>query len=189
MKIFRLVNFLLIVFLLAACSPLLKDGVLLQNSPFANGCIPYLYDSIPSTQIFDFNLNFKKSEVKGIVIIKTFEKGERRIVMTSLFGMTFLDFELIGDKIKVNYCIDQLNKDKVIRLIKTDFNILFIPNYSKRTKYCFSSNSRIDSLEQGRGITKVVMRFSNYKNNWPETIQIAHPYLSIFLSLNKTEYD
>ena len=168
---------------------MLKNGVWFRNTPFASGNIPYVYDTIPSTQIFDFTLSHKKTEVSGIVIIKTSEAKSRRVVMTSPFGMTFLDFELDGENIKINYCIEQLNREKVILLLKKDFEIFFKPDYSYITKYLYSSPERLNALEQGNGITKTVMKFDNYKNRWPETILIRHPYLRLSLLLKKTEYD
>ena len=189
MRISGLISSILLVVSLAGCSPLLKEGIWLQNTPFAAGNVPYVYDTIPSTRIFDFTLVFKKSEVTGIVIIKTEGAGERRIVMTSVFGMTFLDFELKGENIKINYCIEQLNRERVILLLKKDFEILFKPDHSKITRYLYSSPDRLDALEQGNGITKTLMKFTNYNNKWPETMQIEHPYLRLSLLLKKTEYD
>ena len=63
--------------------------------------------------------------------------------MTSLFGMTFLDFELKGETIKINYCIEQLNREKVILLFKKDFEILFNPDHSHITKYLFNPDGTI----------------------------------------------
>ncbi len=189
MRISRLISIILVVGSLASCSSVLKEGIWLQNTPFTAGNMPHVYDTIPSIQMFDFTLAFKKSEITGIVIIKTTGAEERRIVMTSPFGMTFLDFELKGKNIKINYCIEQLNREKVILLLKKDFEIIFKPDHSPITKFLYSSPERLDALEQGNGITKTVMWFNDYKGKWPETILIKHPFLRLSLLLKKTEYD
>lgn len=189
MRILKSVSFLFLFFFVAGCSPLLKEGKWLQNTPFISGKIPYVYDTIPSTQVFDFTMVHKKTEITGIVIIKTSDAKSRRVVMASPFGMTFLDFELDGINIKINYCIEQLNREKVILLLKKDFEILFKPNHNYITKYLYTSPDRLDALEQGNGITKTLMRFENYKDNWPQTILIKHPYLRLSLLLKKSDYD
>ena len=109
--------------------------------------------------------------------------------MTSFFGMTFLDFELNGATIKINYCIEQLNREKVILLLKKDFEILFKPDHSPITKYLFESNGNIAALEQGNGITRTLMRFGKYSEGYPEEVLITHPWLKIKLKLTKSKSD
>ncbi len=104
--------------------------------------------------------------------------------------MTFLDFELDGKDIKINYCIEQLNKEKVILLLKKDFEILFKPDHSPVTKYVFNSDGKIKALQQGNGITRAVMYFNEYERGFPHEILVSHPWLGLKLKINKSEaYD
>lgn len=189
MKFFKVILFLLAVAFTSGCAPSLKGGVWLHETPYRTGGIPKVFNSEPGVRSFDFVLERKGKQIDGIVIIKSEDEGNRRIVMTSLFGMTFLDFELKGETIKINYCIEQLNREKVILLFKKDFEILFNPDHSHITRYLFNSDGTINALEQGNGITRVRMTFENYRDKFPGDIKISHPWLRINLHLTKSAYE
>lgn len=189
MKFFKVILFMLAVAFASGCAPSLKGGVWLHETPYRTGGIPKVFNSEPGVSSFDFVLERKGKQIDGIVIIKSEGEGNRRIVMTSLFGMTFLDFELIGETIKINYCIEQLNREKVILLFKKDFEILFNPDHSHITRYLFNPDGTIYSLEQGNGITRVIMTFEDYRDKFPGDIKISHPWLRINLHLMKSAYE
>jgi len=189
MKFFKVIVYLLAVAFISGCAPSLKGGVWLHETPYKSGGIPKVFNSEPGVSSFDFVLERKGKQIDGIVIIKSEGEGNRRIVMTSLFGMTFLDFELKGETIKINYCIEQLNREKVILLFKKDFEILFNPDHSHITKYLFNPDGTIYSLEQGNGITRVRMTFEDYRDKFPGDIKISHPWLRINLHLTKSAYE
>lgn len=189
MKFFKVILFLLAVAFTSGCAPSLKGGVWLHETPYRTGGIPKVFNSEPGVSSFDFVLERKGKQIDGIVIIKSEGEGSRRIVMTSLFGMTFLDFELKGETIKINYCIEQLNREKVILLFKKDFEILFNPDHSHITRYLFNPDGTINSLEQGNGITRVRMTFEDYRDKFPGDIKISHPWLRINLHLTKSAYE
>lgn len=177
--------FFAIVIAISGCSSL-KDGVWLHSTQYANGGIPLVYNSLEELSVFDFILTRKGNSIEGTVIIKSEGDSTKRIVMTSFFGMTFLDFELNGSNIKINYCIEQLNREKVILLLKKDFEILFKPDHSKITKYTFNPSLKITALQQGNGITRTLMHFNNYIDNYPSEILISHPLLGIDLKMIKS---
>lgn len=189
MKFFKVILFAFAVAFTSGCAPSLKGGVWLHETQYRTGGIPKVFRSEPGVSSFDFVLERKGKQIDGIVIIKSEDEGSRRIVMTSLFGMTFLDFELKGENIKINYCIEQLNREKVILLFKKDFEILFNPDHSHITKYLFNPDATINTLEQGNGITKVRMSFDDYTDKFPQDIKICHPWLRIKLNLKKSAYE
>jgi len=189
MKFFKVIASLLLITLATGCAPTLKEGIWLHNTPYKSGGIPQVYDPSPGVQSYDFVLERKGMQIDGIVIIKSENGGSRRVVMTSLFGMTFLDFELKGETIKINYCIEQLNRERVILLFKKDFEILFNPDHSHVTKYLFNSDGTIKELEQGNSITRVHIAFGGYSGQYPQEIKIGHPWLRIKLHLKKSAYE
>lgn len=180
--------FIAILFALTGCSSL-KEGVWLHSTKYATGGIPSLFNHSEEVSLFDFVLTRKDDSVEGTVVIKSDSPTSKRVVMTSFFGMTFLDFELNGSTIKINYCIEQLNREKVILLLKKDFEILFKPDHSPITKYVFDYNGKISALEQGNGITRTVMSLGKYKEGYPEEVLITHPWLKIKLKLTKSNSD
>ena len=186
MKYFASISlFFAIIIAISGCSSL-KDGVWLHSTQYAMGGIPLVYNHLEELSMFDFILTRKGNSIEGTVIIKSEGESTKRIVMTSFFGMTFLDFELNGSNIKINYCIEQLNREKVILLLKKDFEILFKPDHSKITKYTFNPSSKITALQQGNGITRTLMYFNNYIDGYPNEILINHPLLGIELKMIKS---
>ena len=180
---------ILMLFFASGCSSL-KEGVWLVSTPYAFGGIPSVYNHNEEVSMFDFVLSRKGNSIEGLIVVKSTGETNKRIVMTSFFGMTFLDFELDGKDIKINYCIEQLNKEKVILLLKKDFEILFKPDHSPVTKYVFNSDGKIKALQQGNGITRAVMYFNEYERGFPHEILVSHPWLGLKLKINKSEaYD
>ncbi len=175
-----------ILFVVSGCSSL-KEGVWLISTPYSNGGIPSVFNHTEDITMYDFVLTRKGDSVEGLVVVKSDGENSKRIVMTSFFGMTFLDFELDGKNIKINYCIEQLNKEKIILLLKKDFEILFKPDHSPLTKYIFSPAGKIEALQQGNGITRTVMNFNRYIDGFPQEIIISHPWLGLKLKLDKNE--
>ncbi|OJV19457.1 MAG: hypothetical protein BGO30_06155 [Bacteroidetes bacterium 41-46] len=167
----------------------LREGVWLHSTPYIHGGIPAVYNHSEELSIFDFTLTRKGDSIDGMVVVKSESESSKRIVMTSFFGMTFLDFELDGRSIKINYCIEQMNRERIILLLKKDFEILFKPDHSPVTKYVFNLNGEITALQQGNGITRTVMHFENYLKGYPNEIKISHPLLGIKLTMIKRAYN
>ena len=180
--------FVVLLISMAGCSSL-KEGLWLHSTQYATGGIPSVFNHSKEITLFDFILTRRDDSIEGTVVIKSDSNTSKRVVMTSFFGMTFLDFELNGSTIKINYCIEQLNREKVILLLKKDFEILFNPDHSPITKYVFESNGNIAALEQGNGITRTLMRFEKYSEGYPEEVLITHPWLKIKLKLTKSKSD
>ncbi|MDD3273617.1 MAG: hypothetical protein PHV46_06170 [Bacteroidales bacterium] len=187
MKYSLSISFLVLMLFFASGCSSLKEGVWLHSTPYAFGGIPSSYNHNEEITMFDFILTRKKDSIEGLVVVKSEGEDHKRIVMTSFFGMTFLDFELSGKNIKINYCIEQLNREKVILLLKKDFEILFKPDHSPFTKYVFNADGKIGALQQGNGITRTLMYFIDYQDGYPNEVIISHPWLGIKLQMTKSE--
>jgi len=189
MKISGLISVITAILFLSSCYPGLKGGVRYSNSPITEGEKIMLYDTLPSVSTFDFVLSHKGRDVSGVLIIVVSDSNNRRIVMTSLFGMTLMDFELTaGGALKVNYSIEQLNRKRILNLLKRDFETLFNPYAGRGVKFLYGPDSRIDALKRGSGITATTMRFSNFTDGYPNQIIMDHPGLKLSIKLEKTNY-
>jgi len=184
-----LISFLTGVMFVSSCSPAVKGGVRYPEPHLGVGEKIMLYDTVPSLNTFDFVLSHIGRDVSGVLIIKVSESNHRRIVMTSLFGMTLLDFELTEwGALKLNYSIEQLNRKRILDLLRRDFETLFNPYNIKGVKFFYGAGLTIDALTRGRGITALVMRFNNLRDGFPCQIIMDHPRLKLSLKLKKTNY-
>lgn len=184
-----LISFITGVIFVSSCSPAVKGGAKYPQAHLREGEKIILYDTVPSINTFDFVLSHMGRDVSGVLIIKVSELNHKRIVMTSLFGMTLLDFELTeGGTLKLNYSIEQLNRKRILDLLRRDFETLFNPYNTKGVKNFYGAGLTIDALTKGRGITALVMRFNNLKDGFPSQIIMDHPRLKLSLKLEKTNY-
>lgn len=184
-----LINFIVGVMFVSSCSPAVKGGVKYPEPHLGVGEKIILYDTVPSLNTFDFVLSHMGRDLSGVLIIKVSESNHKRIVMTSLYGMTLLDFELTaGGTLKLNYSIEQLNRKRILDLLRRDFETLFSPYKTKGIKFLYGAGLTIEALTTGRGITALVMRFNNLKDGFPSQIIMDHPRLKLSLKLEKTNY-
>lgn len=66
-------------------------------------------------------MDIYKNHVSGILIIKKLNEKTHRVVLTSDFGNTMIDFEISGNDFKLNYVLPDLDKKIVINFLKNDF--------------------------------------------------------------------
>ncbi len=62
--------------------------------------------------------------LSGILVCKTMEDGEKRVVFINEFGSTFFDFGYKGSDFTVYNVLEQLNKKAVIKTLRKDFMML-----------------------------------------------------------------
>ena len=187
MRFLGLISTFAAIIFISSCYPGLKGGVRYKDSPYKADVKIMPYDTAPSLNTFDFILSHKGRDVSGLLIIEVSESNNKRVVMTSYFGMTILDFELSeGGRFKLNYSIEQLNRKRILYLFKRDFKILFNPYNVKGVKFLYSSDTLIDALATGRGITALTMKFCNFRDGFPSKIIMDHPALKLSLKLEKT---
>lgn len=182
MKAFAYLSFILVL-TLSSCSTL-RDSVKIGESgrnKIEN--VPHVIDSLPETQIFELQMNFKGDEFSGLLLLKKYNKEHYRFILTSHFGMTVFDMEINKRDYVVHYCIQPLNNRRALYLLRNDFSILLKPDFFSNIHYKLDSNSKLIALERKGSITKVVMYFADYKEIWPNMINIEHPYLKLYITL------
>ncbi len=90
--------------------------------------IPYALPYSEKALIYKTNISFYKNDIGGLLIIKKIEESVYRIALTTQFGLKIFDFELKRGKLKVEYCVEYLNKKVILNTFETDFNLLLMQN-------------------------------------------------------------
>lgn len=150
--------------------------------------VPLVVDTIPETQIFELQIDFRNDEFSGLLLVRRMGNEHYRFVLTSHFGLTVFDMETSKREFKVHYCIEGLNRKRVLYLLRNDFSMLLNPRFFTNIKYKVEED-RLISLERSGSITKTVMSFSGYHGQWPEILKIEHPYLKLYITLTKLPDD
>jgi len=201
---FFLINFFTILFF-GSCSTLnvvegyeermvVKDVV--QNPYFADPQIDYVYKA---------NITVYGNELTGIFIAKKINETTHRIVFTTEFGNTLLDFEISETDFKVNAIVDELNRKILITTLKEDFRLLLKKdfaierqftkgneevlksNFEKNDLYLFRSLSDTKLLkiaQTSKTKEKKTISFASENGIFADTIVIQHYNLKLRIALN-----
>lgn len=164
----------------------------ISNPYFSNQDIDYIYKA----NIDVYNKNFG-----GIFIVKKLGNRNHRIVFTTEMGNKLFDFSFIKNEFKVNYILDELNKNILINILKKDFKVLiednldvantysspdetvFKTNINNKKHYYFKSQQLNKIVRVGNGKEKVIFLFSDINDNIAGQIQILHSNIRLEINL------
>lgn len=79
--------------------------------------------------VYKANITVYGHELSGIFIAKKISETTHRVVFTTEFGNKLLDVEISETDFKVNAIVDELNRNLLLRNLKTDFRLLFKNQY------------------------------------------------------------
>jgi hypothetical protein len=204
-----LLNSLLLLLLFSACSPGIlknfhKNGDLTANR---SDFYPF-FPSTDTTQLFNMQVDFRKNHLSGLLLIKSTQPDIYRLVFTTHFGMSLFDLEFNNDTFRINYCMDALNKKRVIRLLENDFRILLFlnlqpnQNFSNIYKHKNSpeleisrtgniyylkdiKNETLLAIEAPHFFSSLHYDFTGYTNRFPSVIRITHSRIGLKMQLEK----
>jgi hypothetical protein len=117
-------RFLLFSFslVLASCASEYKG---LRPRPFDQSCLEKIKPKLLHTQLYDASIEVMGKHISGLLLVKTLDTGEKRVVFTNEAGVKFLDFGWSKDEIVHTYFVmKQLDKKAVIDLLRRDFELL-----------------------------------------------------------------
>ncbi len=180
-----------------------KIEVAQLNSCFKNNFTKVLFKS---------EINIYKNHISGLTLIKLMPDNSYRINFITELGLKIFDFEIKGENFKVIYCIEKMNKKKLIQILKEDFTLLLLENklnnktmlYKNKNnsenvfrfhvnnnyKYYYVDNesARLNKIENCSFFSrKVSIDFSDFKNNFPNKIDILHYNIKLNIRLNKID--
>jgi len=167
---------------------------------------PFVVDT---TLMYNMQIQYKKTDISGILLIKPVENQSIRMLFTSVAGLTVFDFELSETGYKVNRCLEVLQKKKVLNLFRKDFRALFSYHlnsdfeakvykkeqshigYKVKTQdgkaYFLIHEKQLEKIEMPAFVTSFHIDYQNYINNFPKRILIMHPRLKLNMQLDQIE--
>jgi hypothetical protein len=75
--------------------------------------------------IFRGSLEVRGHHLTGLLYLKKMPDSTMRLAFTNEFGMTWFDLILNQDVITVEYCFEPMNKKSLLKIFKTNFELLF----------------------------------------------------------------
>ena len=164
----------------------------ISNPYFSNPDVDYVYKA--NIDVYDNNFG-------GIFIVKKIEENNHRIVFTTELGNKLFDFSFINDTFKVNYILDDLNRNILINILKKDFKVLiqerlnvtntytstdemvFETSIHKKNHYYFKSQQLNKVIRANKGKEKVTFLFSDINDNFVGQIRIVHSNIKLKINL------
>jgi len=162
-------------------------------------------------RMFNMQIDYKETNLTGLLIVKPEGANSTRTIFTTLFGMTVFDFEFSETDFKVNRIMEQMNKKMVLNLLKKDLRTLFLYNiplhfdakvyqgkeatvgYKIKTKdgkgYFLTNTAekQLKKVEMPGCITRLNLDYQNYNNGFPEQIVMYHPKIKLRMQLERIE--
>ncbi|NUY81391.1 hypothetical protein HUK80_10820 [Flavobacterium sp. MAH-1] len=134
-------------------------------------------------------------ELNGILIAKKINDSIHRVVLTTDFGNTLIDFEVGQNSFKKNNVVDDLDRKIVVNTLRDDFRLLFREKFASseleqsvsngvttfestdgRNHYrlSYSANKLISISKGSRKKEQVSVGFHSENNIFADKIQIQH---------------
>ena len=195
---------LLSVFFFSCKSYQIKDAVKKENAvkEYKNQ-----YFSNPETDyVYKAHIEVYGNQLSGIFIAKRLNDTVHRVVFTTDFGNTLLDFELSETDFKVNYIVEDLDRKIIVNTLRDDFRLLLKTNHAlqevfeneeyliyksadkKRFNYLFESKTDkklVKLINASKTKAKVVFEFGAKNSTFAENIQIQHNNIKLKIALTQ----
>ncbi|PHS04310.1 MAG: hypothetical protein COA88_13905 [Kordia sp.] len=162
---------------------------------------PYFSD-VSKDYVYKAKIEFYNKKFGGIFIVKKIAESNHRVVFTTEMGSKIFDFSFNNDDFKVNYILEEMDKNILLNILEKDFRVLVreygnILNKSvkeNRTlleteivnkKYFYTfKNDQLNSISRVKmGKEKVQFIFSDISAITAKNIQILHHNIKLTIKL------
>ena len=207
----------IILLLLSSCSFNVFNGYhKIEKRKLGENELKPLFYGDTSAHVFNTKINILKNYFSGLMVIKPMRGGSYRVIFMTEIGLTIFDMEFFnagntsGEKYKLHYCFEALNRGVVTRALGNDIGLMLM-NYlpAERVKilsdqdnsqkifklkdrcrhdYYFyeDKTNRLSQIMQSSSLLKKVKIdfYNNTKANDPDSIRISHYNFNFNMQLN-----
>ena len=160
-------------------------ALLLALSSCSSKTMPVGLDNPPllsvgsEMQKFNMQLNFRKKNFSGMLIVQQKADSEIRIVASTIFGPTLFDFGLKNEIFTVHSCVEPLRNKKVLQLFENDFKKLLLPKQEfRKIKHDNDCEKRIS----GRFFGKSIFQLHKSESKDFKKLLVKHPLIGITIN-------
>jgi len=87
-----------------------------------------VFDTSFQKGLFRTTMDIGKNHLTGFIFIKKVSDTSYRILFSNEIGMKFFDLEFREGEFIVHYCFPSMDRKSLMKLLDSDFRILFFPN-------------------------------------------------------------
>ena len=193
------------IFMFWGCSSQYKSLITADGNVYA---IQKFKPDFKST-LYQAFVNVAGKHLSGLLLIKTMENGNTRIVFSNEMGIKYFDFEFATDgKFTVHFILEKMNRKAVISTLKEDFELILMLNLDYNKAFILKNNEslyfvfqdagefryyitdhetkKLEGIESGtKNKRKVKAQMFNYTENVPDSISIEHCNFNLNISLKR----
>lgn len=168
-----------------------------QNNYFSNPETDYVYKA---------NIEVYGNNIGGIFIAKQINDTLHRMVFTTDFGNKLMDFELSKNSFKVNYIVEDLDRNIIKNVLKADFRLLLQTDYKidevfeNERSFIYKSQAKrgynylfidkkndnlVKLLNTSKRKEKVTFEFESKNSTFAENVRITHQNIKLKIKLNQ----
>jgi len=204
---------LLLVFLLGSCSISFHGNLTkVEKREFRIDDIKPYFEGDFQKVLYKAKIKLYDKYFSGLFFIKSIDKNTKRIVFVTELGIKIFEFEFYKHEFRVNYCVEMFNKKSIIQTLKKDLNLLLLKNFisdevkifkdkednfkvlrfknkNLRNYYFIGKESgHLNKIENMSCIfSKVDIEFRDYKEDFPNNIDIIHKGIKLNIQLRLIE--
>lgn len=206
-----ILNGLFFLLIISSCSNPYKNLTSTELTLSEAKEIPYAFPYSEKTLIYKTGIRLYKNEISGLLIIKQTEENIYRIALTTQFGLKMFDFELNQGKLKVEYCVEYLNKKVILRTFQQDFNLLLMQNHfdsaikiinkdqnqiiwqfiEGKIRYNYIEDTNLQRISNirlmKRNSEKISVGLYAYRGNLPGEIVLEHHNIKLNMTLKRIQ--
>ncbi len=160
--------------------------------------------------LFNTSVEIFKNRYSGLLVIKHEISGSNRVVLITEFGLKIFDMEFFpGGDFRLHYCMEAINKDYIINMLRKDFELIFRSRPSKGSsvmlaerktgglvlkekenakKYYFyidGNTGRVSNIIKASPLGKKTRAdFYGKKGNVPDSVSIEHYNIKLNIKLD-----
>jgi len=160
--------------------------------------------------LFNTSIEIFKNRYSGLLVIKNEISGSNRVVLVTEFGLKIFDMEFFpGGDFRFHYCMDAINKNYIINMLRKDFALIFKSRPSKGSsvmleerktggpvlkekenamKYYFyidANTGRVNSIIKASPLGKKTRAyFYGKEGNVPDSVRIEHYNIKLNIKLD-----
>lgn len=196
-----LISCFCIVFL--SCS-FQKSNFLLSQKKTVSVIENKYFSNIDEDYVYKAKINVYKHKFGGILVLKKIKNNHTRVVFMTEFGNKIFDFELIEDKLKINFIFDELNKSIIVKALHKDYLLLskqlitteqqFLSNKedvyqsnfnNQNNYYYFNINDELYKVVMAsKQKEKVSIFYNDFEKSIAKNIDIIHKNIKLTIHLN-----
>ena len=209
----NLIKSLIVILLLSSCSISFHGNLQrIEKRQLNTGELKSVFNDGFNKVLFKTQIQLYNKYFSGLLFIKSIGDNTKRIVFVTELGIKIFEFEFQNEHLEVYHCLEMFNKKVILKTLEKDINLLLMndlsadkvkifkdkknghkvyklkKNNQNNYYYIDTETGNLIKIENSSGIfRKVIIELNDYKDGFPNKINIVHPGIKLNIQLKLIE--